>query len=159
MLVAPLAFLAALLPCLRAGPVEAAAKPAGPWKTYATRTLADLPAVAQKSDADLDTYGGLRTRRTQATGFFHPAKIDGRWWLVDPEGGLFLYKAVASVSQLRTPGAQTAFKTEFGSDAAWAAQTTALLREQQTARVLVKLPIRRSHFPKPIHRTFWTPRR
>jgi len=111
-------------------PVEVATKPAGPWKIYPTRTLDDLPAMlAVKPDADLDRFGGLRSRTAKATGFFRAEKIDGRWWLVDPEGGLFIHKAVVSVTQLRTPGALAALKEKFGDDAGWAAKTTALLKE------------------------------
>jgi hypothetical protein len=109
-------------------PVEVAVKPAGPWRTYPTRTLDDLPAVlAAAPDANLDRFGGLRTRTAKATGFFYPAKIDGRWWLVDPDGGLFVHKAVVSVQPLRTPGAQAALKEKFGDESGWAARTTALL--------------------------------
>jgi hypothetical protein len=35
-------------------------------------------------------YGGYLQTRAQATGFFRVAKIDGRWWFVDPDGHLFL---------------------------------------------------------------------
>lgn len=113
-----------------AGPVEVAVKPAGPWKTYATRTLDDLPAVlAAAPDANLDRFGGLRLRTARATGFFRVEKIDGRWWLVDPDGGLFIHKGVVSVQPLRTPGAQSALRQKFGDDAGWAAGTTAMLRE------------------------------
>lgn len=110
--------------------VDVATKPGGQWKSYPTRTVDDLPpAITSAVDGGLSQYGGLSSRKTKATGFFYPAKVDGRWWLVDPEGCLFIHKAVVSVGQLRTPGAQEAFKQKFGSDAKWAEQTTALLRE------------------------------
>jgi hypothetical protein len=35
-------------------------------------------------------YGGYRQRRLEATGFFRTAKVDDRWWFVDPEGYVFL---------------------------------------------------------------------
>lgn len=110
--------------------VEVASKPAGPWKTQVTRTLDDLPAeVTAKTDTGLDQYGGLRERRGRATGFFHAEQIKGRWWLIDPEGGRFIHKAVVSVAPLRTPGAQAVWTEKFGRDEAWATQTMALLRE------------------------------
>jgi len=110
--------------------VEAAIKPGGKWVAYPTRTLADVPGAAElKPDTGLSRYGGLTSRKENATGFFHTAKLGGRWWLVDPEGCLFLHIGVTSVSMLRTPGAMTAWKAKFGSETNWAAQTTALLRE------------------------------
>ena len=38
---------------------------------------------------DLDTYGGFTDIKGEKTGFFHIEKIDGRWWLVTPEGNAF----------------------------------------------------------------------
>src|SRR5690349_902106 len=110
--------------------VAAALKSEGPWKQYPTRTLEDLPAAATaKPDSGLSQYGGLLARKVKATGFFYPAKLDGRWWLVDPEGGLFLHKGVASVSMLRTPGAEAALSEKLGNATNWAPRTTALLRQ------------------------------
>lgn len=129
-----LAFLAMAMPS-PAQPqprtVEVAAKPGGTWKNQPTRTLDDLPAfIREKSDSGLSQYGGLRARKAKTTGFFYPAKIDGRWWLVDPEGCLFLHQAVVSVTTLRTAGAQAALKEKFGSETNWAARTAALLHDQ-----------------------------
>ena len=38
---------------------------------------------------DLDRFGGVRALPGQATGFFHTQCLDGRWWLVTPEGHAF----------------------------------------------------------------------
>ena len=110
--------------------VDVASKPGDPWRAYPTRTLEDLPAAARaKTDTDLTPYGGLRSRREKATGFFHAKQIDGRWWLVDPDGGRFLHKGVASVRPLGTPGARAALQARFGSASNWAAGTVSLLRD------------------------------
>jgi hypothetical protein len=110
--------------------VEVASKPGEPWKPYPTRTLEDLPAAAtRKPDSGLTPFGGQAARKTKATGFFYTTKLKGRWWLVDPSGGLFLHKGVASVSPLRVAGAQPVFAAKFGNPANWAVQTTALLRD------------------------------
>tara|TARA_B100001123_G_scaffold437346_2_gene569328 strand:+ start:175 stop:600 length:426 start_codon:yes stop_codon:yes gene_type:complete len=34
----------------------------------------------------LDAYGGFKNVFGKKTGFFHTEKIDGRWWLITPEG-------------------------------------------------------------------------
>jgi len=110
--------------------VDAATKPGQPWKAYPTRTLEDVPALAQLPvDANLDAYGGLKSRTSKATGFFRAEKIQGRWWLIDPDGGLFLHKGIATVGPLKTPGAIAAMKEKFGNESGWANQTTALLRQ------------------------------
>ncbi len=61
------------------------------------RSEADLRAAWKQEDAELSrgedfgfcSYGGWKERTERATGFFHTAQIDGRWWLVDPDGHLF----------------------------------------------------------------------
>ena len=111
--------------------VDVASKPAGPWKSYPTRTLADLPVIAgAPADTGLNQFGGRTDRRARATGFFRVERVNGRWWLIDPEGGLFIHRAVVSVTMLRTPGATAALQRKFGTEEGWAAQTAALLHEQ-----------------------------
>jgi len=49
---------------------------------------ADL--AANPSPKDRNKYGGWTAGpKREATGHFRPEKIDGKWWLVDPEGCLF----------------------------------------------------------------------
>ena len=105
-------------------------KPDGPWKAYPTRTLEDLPAKALgKTDSGFSQYGGLLARKTKATGFFYAARRNGRWWLVDPDGCLFLHKAITGVRPLTTKESRAACNEKFGSETNWANQTVALLRE------------------------------
>jgi hypothetical protein len=113
------------------GTVAAAYKlPGNEWKDYPTRTLENLPAaVREKVDSGLTSFGGLAGRKDKATGFFHTAKLNDRWWLVDPDGCLTLYRGVAGVGPLETSGARAVFQAKFGSMTNWAMQTTALLRE------------------------------
>jgi hypothetical protein len=40
-------------------------------------------------DFGYSRYGGFADARTEATGFFRVAEIEGRWWLVDPDGHRF----------------------------------------------------------------------
>lgn len=109
--------------------VSAAFKPDSEWKEYPTRTLADLPATATQSiNSALSRYGGWPGVRARATGFFRTEKIQGRWWLIDPDGCGFLHQGVASVRTTATAGATAALKKRFGDEARWAEHTTALLR-------------------------------
>lgn len=128
-----LAMAVGLMGSARAGAeplrVSAALKPDAEWKSYPTRTLADLPANATSTtDTDLSPYGGWLAHRTRASGFFRTEKAGDRWWLVDPDGFLFLHKGVASVRTTDTPGAVSALNGQFGSVSNWAEQTTTFLR-------------------------------
>ncbi len=45
-----------------------------------------------------DTYGGWVKVKGKKTGFFHVEQVQGRWWLVSPEGNAFFSKGVCNVS-------------------------------------------------------------
>jgi hypothetical protein len=111
--------------------VQVQVAPGKNWTNYSTRTLAALPeAITRQTDTNLDQYGGLLARKEKATGFFYPKKIVDRWWLIDPDGGLFLHKAVVAVIPMGGTNAEAAFKEKFGSDSNWVASTSSLLHEQ-----------------------------
>ena len=60
-------------------------------------SLEELKQAWKREDAELERapkfpyspHGGWVQRKQSATGFFHTARIEGRWWLVDPDGHLF----------------------------------------------------------------------
>ena len=110
--------------------VQTKRQPSDHWTDFSTLTLDGLPAAATaKVDNGTGTYGGLTTRTAKPTGFFYATQADGRWWLVDPQGGLFIDKAMVAVTPLKTPGAESAFKSNFGDEKHWAEQTAALLHD------------------------------
>ena len=71
------------------------------WRDWPGKTHSDaeLQAAVSAEEADLaahpgpadrDRFGGwTKGPKQTATGRFYPKKIDGKWWLVDPEGNLF----------------------------------------------------------------------
>ncbi|MBM3497419.1 MAG: beta-agarase [Armatimonadetes bacterium] len=71
-------------------------------------SLEDLRSRIAAEAADLGShpgpegwneYGGWEAGPTlEATGFFHPAKHEGQWWLVDPQGKLFWSHGVDCVN-------------------------------------------------------------
>jgi hypothetical protein len=110
--------------------VAAAITPDSEWKLYPTRTLEDFSGIVREQvDVNLSRYGGWQVHPQPATGFFRTAKLAGRWWLVDPEGAVFLHKGVTSVRTTDTPGALAAIQQRFGGLTNWSAQTTTLLRD------------------------------
>ncbi len=78
--------------------VKSKPNPQDPWREYKTYPLsAAASSVLAKQDGALSRYGGLLARRVEATGFFHARQIDGRWWLVDPDGHLYIDRSIVSV--------------------------------------------------------------
>lgn len=62
------------------------------------QTLAEHD-IAKYTGASFDNgfsrYGGIKqATRSDSTGFFRTEKIDGKWWLIDPEGYLFWSQGV-----------------------------------------------------------------
>jgi hypothetical protein len=60
------------------------------------KSLEALKAAWAAEDKALGTgdfgycrYGGYEALKAKGTGFFRVEKVDGRWWLVDPDGHLF----------------------------------------------------------------------
>ena len=49
-------------------------------------------------DSNYDEYGGFVPLKGQNTGFFHVEKMNGKFWLIDPEGSLFISKGVNHVN-------------------------------------------------------------
>jgi hypothetical protein len=42
-----------------------------------------------EAGSDFCDYGGFRDSKAKATGFFRVEKVDGKWWLIDPDGHYF----------------------------------------------------------------------
>jgi hypothetical protein len=76
------------------------------------KSLADLASkreaearelTRQPGPKDWDKYGGwLNGPKREATGFFRTEKVNGKWWLVDPEGRLFFSHGIDCVRMLDT---------------------------------------------------------
>lgn len=135
-ILAAVAALIALIPAARtettSHTVEACIRPGQPWKAYDTRTLARLPGFPTNAKPPaLDSFGGLKSGKTTATGFFRTAKIGDRWWLIDPEGGRFLHSGVASVRPGGTDRSHRAFISTFGGEDEWASATARLLKDHR----------------------------
>ncbi|MDO9633734.1 MAG: DNRLRE domain-containing protein, partial [Paludibacter sp.] len=47
---------------------------------------------------DFTRYGTYKYLRTDSTGYFYAKKIDGRWWMIDPDGYAGINMAVTSFS-------------------------------------------------------------
>ncbi|MEA4936389.1 MAG: DNRLRE domain-containing protein [Paludibacter sp.] len=76
------------------------------WSSASNRYTRNAQLVSRMSgfqsdpDAtdDFNWYGSNFNIRTDSTGFFYVKKIDGRWWLVDPDGYAGLNMAVTTIN-------------------------------------------------------------
>src|ERR1022692_2437075 len=95
---------------------------------YLTLSLFALGIYAPLAQAagDYDTYGGWMKLKGEKTGYFHTQQINGRWWLVTPDGNAFFSKGVDNVSY--APEAKSAPKPPTDV-AAWAQSAARGLRD------------------------------
>ncbi len=100
------------------------------WKLRDTRTIELLDGFQPGSKKiPYSKYGGRVDVKAEAKDFFYPKKVAGRWWLVDPDGNLFVHIGVCSVRRGRSRISQKPAKEKFGTWEKWAEFTTALLAE------------------------------
>jgi len=107
--------------------VRAKRKPSDAWAEYATRSLSQLEGF-QPRRIKVDPFGGRLDRKARATGYFYATRQNGRWWLVDPAGHLFINVGVCSTSPGRSKNNREALARKFGTVEKWAAETVRLLR-------------------------------
>lgn len=100
------------------------------WTLRDTRTielLEDFQPGSKKGT--IGRYGGRTDKKAEATGFFHPQKIAGRWWLIDPDGNLFINVGVCSVNIGKSEISKEPAVKMFGTPEKWASFSTELLAE------------------------------
>jgi len=97
---------------------------ARPWRAHPTRTLDLLAGYQPAGDrVKLDRFGGcMDWPREKTTGFFYVKKIDGRQWLIDPEGYRFYHIALNTVVRPKN------VKPVFGSAEGWGRSLAADMR-------------------------------
>lgn len=88
--------------------------------------LAVMSAGAHAQSAGYDRFGGWLKINGTKTGYFHTQQIDGRWWIVTPEGHAFFSKGVDNVSY--SPEAASSPKAPADPQA-WAAMAARQLLE------------------------------
>ena len=100
------------------------------WVQYDTRTIDMLAGFEPyKEKIDLGSYGGRSDRQAKATGFFYPKKVGDRWWLVDPDGNLFIHTAIVSVYTGQSDFSRKITLEHFGSEEKWARFSAKLLSD------------------------------
>ena len=104
-------------------------RPISSWTTEKTRILPYLTGFVRNENIDTyksktNKYGSSTELARQAiTGRFYVTQIEGRWWIVDPEGYLHYERSVASFRQGSSARNATAFATRFASTADWVETT------------------------------------
>lgn len=111
--------------------VEARRNAQQTWSTYEAVTVDAIPGFVPSADPALDEFGGWQgTHVGNSDGFFRVRKIEGRWWMVDPAGNLFLSKAIACLTPGWSNRQQKKLKEVYGTKEAWAESEVAFVKQQ-----------------------------
>ena len=106
--------------------------------SFPTRTYKSMDDLGKYTDynrpMEFDEFGGWKDEATRekATGFFYSKKIDGRWWIIDPNGYRCFMRNVSTVGlcYLGSPNQRNAAIVRFGSEEAWAEKTADLIKNE-----------------------------
>ncbi len=102
-----------------------------------TAKVDDVVPAPNEPEREIPPYtlDGFDTMRGKATGFFHPERIDGRWWMVDPHGRGFYMVGTDHASyyvhwceRLGYAPYHKNMQARHGSEQAWADETADRLK-------------------------------
>jgi hypothetical protein len=110
--------------------VDVKTTPSAQYFSNSTRTVCQLPEFYENEPLiPTNIYGSRTDRKTVATGFYYTKQIDGRWWVVDPDGYLNICRAVNALAQGTGISSKDAFSTKFGTTNVWMDATKKLLSD------------------------------
>lgn len=101
----------------------------GEWKWYPTRTINTLNGFTGSTLIKTDKYGARADKKITATGFFRAEKIEGRWWIADPDGYLMINIGLNNVATAASDSSKQLMQQEYGNKNTWALKTKALMSE------------------------------
>lgn len=108
--------------------VESKKTPTSSYIAYPTRTVCNLPDYDETATpVAANVYGSRTDKRTIATGFYYAKQINGRWWVVDPDGYLSICRAVNAISKGSGTTSTQQYTAKFGSTTTWINTTKELL--------------------------------
>ncbi|MEK6715266.1 MAG: carbohydrate binding domain-containing protein [Candidatus Omnitrophota bacterium] len=95
-----------------------------------------LPKFAPAQDGQFDKYGGWTGLKGEKSGFFHTEQVNGRWWIITPEGNAFWSIGMYCVRFSGIPETDTkkrpykdACLAKYGSEGEWAKITKIRLKD------------------------------
>jgi hypothetical protein len=98
--------------------VDSRAEATDPWKAYRAEQLSDVSGYTP-APTPVNKYGSSTNRRSASTGFFRAETVDGRWYIIDPDGYAFIHKAVACVSPGTSNRQKAALTSRWSTNSQW----------------------------------------
>ncbi len=96
--------------------VDYKTSPTGTFAGTPTRTICQLPGFYEsKPIVSTNIYGSRTDKQTTATGYYYVKQINGRWWVVDPQGYLSICRAVNCLAKGSGTTSTTAYSTLYAN--------------------------------------------
>ena len=76
----------------------------------------------ENNSTQVNKYGGNLLRKYKGTGYFRTEKINGKWWMIDPDGCLFLGVGITSTKvpdEIRESISELLWNSGFNSIGCW----------------------------------------
>jgi hypothetical protein len=99
----------------------------GQWKWYNTRTIGTLNGYKSAAVVKMDKYGARMDKKQTATGFFRTQKINGRWYVINPNGYPMINIGLNNVATAASDSSAQLMKQFYGDKEAWAVKTKELM--------------------------------
>lgn len=106
------------------------------WIYLQARTVSTLEGYKQK-DVPIGRYGDRTDISLKKTGFFYTKKIDGKWWVVSPDGHPMIHVGVTSINlKYRNEDnpvkrIRNSFEEKYGTKEKWAEDAISLLKRYE----------------------------
>lgn len=110
--------------------VNANKKPFTNYEPMQTRVISSLTDFTPATERPaLSQYGGLLSVDAGATGFFHTKEINGRWWMIDPEGHPLFNFGFNTVAKPSSEHEIAGMENHYGTVENWGKETKELFDE------------------------------
>ncbi|NJK97987.1 MAG: hypothetical protein HC905_26510, partial [Bacteroidales bacterium] len=98
------------------------------WKTYCAKTLDSIQGYKFSTEPERSSYGGWKSKKYPASGFFRIQNVDSRWWIIDPEGFPFIHKGVAVFRMGASEKQEIALEKKYRTPENWVKKESELLK-------------------------------
>jgi|694.fasta_scaffold00409_31 hypothetical protein len=89
------------------------------WKKFPSHTIESIKGYTPLNQLKINKYGGDLNNKVIGAGFFTISTINGRSWIIDPEGNYFYNIAINGVRLGKSPDNEAAFAKKFGNSQKW----------------------------------------
>lgn len=93
------------------------------WAQFEATTVAKLPNFEPDTTPEFNKYGSSMLLKSDPKGFFYTKKINGRWWIIDPEGFANWNIAVNGVRQGSSDRNKAELIKKYGTVEKWITET------------------------------------